>query len=97
MGIGRRKFLKLTSLALAGASVSPVSAVATNDNYYINKRLGVLFQKPKNWGYVALADFGELKDKQIISNVSEEDQDELYELMGGPACIITKYYQDKPE
>lgn len=82
---------------MAGLAISPKTAVAINEDYYINKRLGVIFQKPKGWGYVALADFSDLKDKQIISNVDDDEQDELWESIGGPACMITKYFEDKPE
>jgi hypothetical protein len=37
MGIGRREFLRLTGLALAGLAVDPLKTVAVNDNAYVNK------------------------------------------------------------
>jgi hypothetical protein len=97
MGVGRRDFLKMMSVAMAGLTISPQAAVAINEDYYINKKLGIIFEKPQGWGYVALADFGMLKDKQIVSNIPDEERNELWETIGGPACLITKYYQDKPE
>ena len=47
MGIGRRQFIELSSLALAGLTVDPLNAVAINDTVYVNKKLGILFHKPK--------------------------------------------------
>lgn len=97
MGVGRREFMKMMSVAMAGLAISPTTAVAINEDYYINKKLGIIFQKPKGWGYIALADFSDLKEKQILSNIPEEEHEELWETLGGPACMITKYYEDKPE
>lgn len=54
MGIGRRQFIKLSSLALAGLTVDPLNAVATHNNVYVNKKLGILFHKPNNWGFIAV-------------------------------------------
>ena len=48
MGIGRREFLRLTSIALTGLAIDPLKAVAINDNIYVNKKLGILFEKPKD-------------------------------------------------
>ena len=82
---------------MAGATVAPNVAVAVNDDYYINKKLGVIFSKPNNWGYVALADYGKLKDQQILSNIHEDDLEDFWETIGGPTCMITKYHQDLSE
>lgn len=97
MGVGRREFLKLMAIASAGVTMAPRTAVAVNDDHYINRKLGVIFTKPKKWGYIALSDFPDLREKQIISNVPSEEHDELWETLGGPACMITKYYEDLPE
>ena len=97
MGIGRRNFLKISSLALAGLAVDPLQAVVTNNNVYVNKKLGILFYKPDNWGFYSLKDFGKLKDKQILGNGMDDYKDEVWEDLGAPICIVTKYYQDKPE
>jgi hypothetical protein len=48
MGIGRREFLRLTSISLAGLATDPLKAVATNNNIYVNKKLGILFEKPSD-------------------------------------------------
>lgn len=97
MGIGRRQFMKLSSLALAGLSIDPLNAVAINDNVYINKKLGILFHKPENWGFVSVKDFGKIKSEQIIGEGLEISQEEIWEELGDPICIATKYYEDKPE
>lgn len=97
MGIGRREFLRLTGLALAGLAIDPLKAVAINDNIYINKKLGILFEKPNDWGFVAIKDFGRIKSEQLIGHGLEETADEIWEELGDPICIATKYYQDKSE
>lgn len=97
MGIGRREFLRLTSIALAGLAIDPLKAIAINDNVYINKKLGILFEKPADWGFVAVKDFGKLKSEQIIGEGLEETAEEILEELGDPICITTKYFQDKPE
>lgn len=97
MGIGRRQFLKLSSLALMGLTIDSLNAVAINDNVYVNKKLGILFHKPENWGFIAVKDFGKIKSEQIIGEGLEDLQDEIWEELGVPICIATKYYEDKPE
>ena len=97
MGIGRRKFLKLTRLALVGLVIDPLKAVSVNDSAYVNKKLGILFYKPQDWGFVAVKDFGKIKSEQIIGEDIDLTTDEIWNDLGEPICIATKYYQDKPE
>jgi hypothetical protein len=97
MGIGRRAFLRLTSLALAGLTIDPLKAVAINDNAYVNKKLGILFYKPQNWGFIAVKDFGKLKSEQIIGRGLDEAPEEIWNEAGDPVCVVTKYFQDRPE
>lgn len=97
MGLGRREFLRLTSIALAGLAIDPLKAVAINDNIYVNRKLGVLFEKPSNWGFIAVKDFGKIKSEQVIGHGLEESAEEIWEELGDPICIATKYYEDKPE
>ena len=97
MGIGRLEFLRLTSLALAGTMIDPSQAVVTHDQYYINKKLGIMFTIPKNWGFVKIKDFGKLKEDQILDGHYESIKHEVYENLGDPICIVTKYYKDIPE
>ncbi|HZF64920.1 MAG TPA: hypothetical protein VEZ55_10555, partial [Chitinophagaceae bacterium] len=97
MGIGRREFLRLTSLALVGLTIDPLKAVAVNDNAYVNKKLGILFYKPQDWGFIAVKDFGKLKSEQIIGKGLDETSDHIWNQLGDPICVVTKYYEDKPE
>lgn len=97
MGIGRREFLRLTGLALAGLAIDPLKAVAINDNIYVNKKLGILFEKPSDWGFVAVKDFGRIKNEQVIGTGLNETAEEIWEELGDPICITTKHFQDKPE
>ena len=97
MGIGRRRFIALSGLALAGLTIDPLKAVATNNNAYVNKKLGIMFDKPSHWGYVHVKDFGKLKDEQILGNGMEEHKEAVYEEQEDPICLITKYHEDLPE
>lgn len=94
MGIGRREFIKLTSIALAGLAVSPLQAVVTNNNVYINKKLGILFHKPSNWGFVSVKDFGMLKEQQILADDFDFIKQAVYNDLGDPIVIATKYFKN---
>lgn len=97
MGIGRRAFMKISSLAVVGLSIDPLQAVVTNNDIYLNKKLGLYFEKPKDWGFVSVKDFGKLRDAQILGNGFDDHKEEIWEDLGDPICIITKYHQDLPE
>lgn len=96
MGVGRRQFLNLMSIALAGVVLDPTKVFQVNGDHYVNRKLGILFEKPHGWGYVAHADFGELKEKQIFYN-EEFIEDDVWEALESSACIVTKYHQDDPD
>lgn len=97
MGIGRRSFIKLSSLALMGTITDPLQAVVTHENFYVNKKLGIMFEIPEKWGFVKVKDFGKLKSEQILDGIYELIKDDVYEDLGEPICIATKYYQDLPQ
>ncbi|WP_132051678.1 hypothetical protein [Pseudocnuella soli] len=97
MGVGRKEFLRLSGLALAGVAVAPLNAVVINDNAYVNKKLGILFYKPQDWGFVSVKEFGKIKSEQIIGEGLDQTVDEIWEDLGDPVCVATKYYQDLPE
>ncbi|HMQ08871.1 MAG TPA: hypothetical protein PKC30_16340 [Saprospiraceae bacterium] len=82
---------------MAGLTVDPLKAVAINNSIYVNKKLGLLFEKPNDWGFIAVKDFGKIKSEQVIGMGLEETADEIWEELGDPICIATKYNQDKPE
>lgn len=97
MGIGRLEFIRLSGLALAGTIINPLQAVITHDEYYINKKLGIMFTIPKTWGFVKVKDFGKIKDGQILDGHYESIKYEVYEDLGSPICIVSKYYEDLSE
>lgn len=97
MGIGRRNFIKLAALALTGLAIDPLKSVITNNNYYVNKKLGILFKIPEKWGFVKLKDFGKLKEEQILNDFFEPIKEEVHKDLGDPICIATKYYEDLPK
>jgi len=97
MGIGRREFLRLSSLALAGITVNPLQAVVTAKDVYVNKKLGILFRKPAAWSFVNVKDFGKLKDAQILADEWEDMKDEVWKELNDPICIATKYPHDLPQ
>lgn len=45
----------------------------------------------------AVKDFGKLKSAQIIGEGIDITTEEIWDDLGEPICIATKYYQDKPE
>jgi len=97
MGIGRREFIRLTSIALAGFAVSPLQAVVTNNNVYINKKLGILFHKPTKWGFISVKDFGKLKEEQIFANHFDLTKQEVFNDLEDPIVIATKYFKNNNE
>jgi len=97
MGIGRREFIRLTSFALVGLTIDPLKSVIINNNAYVNRKLGILFYKPQDWGFIAVKDFGKIKSEQIIGEGLDITTDEIWNELGDPICIATKFYQDRPE
>ncbi|RED47165.1 hypothetical protein DFQ10_101948 [Winogradskyella eximia] len=97
MGIGRIEFIRLTGLALTGTMIDPFQAVLTHDEYYINKKLGIMFTIPKSWGFIKIQDFGKLKEEQILDDYCDYIKDDIYEELGDPICIVTKYYENLPK
>lgn len=97
MGIGRRAFLKLTGVALAGLTIDPLKAVAINEDAYVNRKLGILFYKPRGWGFVSVTDFGDIADKQIFGEGLGLSKQEIIDQIGTPICMATKYFKETPE
>ena len=97
MGIGRRKFLQFLSISLAGLVIDPLKAVAINSDYYVNKKFGFLLTKPKGWDFVSVKDFGKLQVDQVLSDEFEPNKNEVWQEIGDPVLVITKYGLDIPE
>lgn len=66
MGIGRREFLRLFGTAIAAASANPSAAITIRDDQYINRRLGIAFQKPNGWVFSDVKQMADLKAGQIL-------------------------------
>lgn len=96
MGVGRHSFLKLSGLALSSTLVDPLMAVAINNEYYVNRKFGILFEIPENWGFIHVKEFEDLKEKQILDGIYEAIKEDVYEDLGDPICIATKYFVDNP-
>lgn len=77
MGIGRGEFLRFAAAALGGMALDPLGAATIRDNYYIDPRLGLGFEKPDRWHFNAFKDFRTLLDGQIVENPSPEDEEAL--------------------
>lgn len=96
MGIGKQAFrafiegFKLTREKITGKSV------VIDGNWYINRKIGLAFEKPPGWHFVHTKDYGSLKEGQIIGTDLEETDEEIWHEMGEPACLLTKYDQQDP-
>jgi hypothetical protein len=97
MGIGRREFMKLVGLALAGVSIDPLKAVALNQNYYVNKKFGLMLEKPNDWDFISHHEFDNLKEVQLLSDDFEPIKVEAWEELTDPILCIAKYGTDKEE
>ncbi len=97
MGIGRRAFLKHVGAALAGFSIDPWQSTVAASDVYLNRKLGILFKKPSEWGFLGVRDFGALKDKQILGNGLNDCKEEVWEDLGDPICMATKFPQQTNE
>ena len=89
MGLGRRRFIKLANTALIGLTVDPFKSVITNNDFYVNKKMGIIFEKPSNWVYLNVMDFEDIKENQILGNGWNDKKEELWEELGDPICYIT--------
>jgi len=67
MGIGRRDFLKLFGAALASIAIATSPAAALLDDWYVNRKLGIAFKKFLGWNFSNVADFGVIKNGQILA------------------------------
>ena len=100
MGIGRGEFIRLTGLALAGLAVDPLQSVITYNDTYINKRFGILFEKPSTWGFIEVKRFEKLKAEQILADDMNEIKEEVWEDLGDQFAWqrnIFKTYQNIKE
>jgi hypothetical protein len=65
MGIGRREFLRLFNAGIAAAA-TPTAAIAILNNQYINRRLGIAFEKPEGWEFADVKQMADVKAGQVL-------------------------------
>ncbi len=58
MGIGRRDFLVVFGSAMAAVAGLPSSAVALEEDRYLNRRLGFAIRRPHGWHFADVAEMG---------------------------------------
>ena len=71
MGIGRRKFLQLIGATASALILSPGTAVALHNNTYINRKLGIAFEKPNGWHFSDVKEMGEVAAGQLHATDDE--------------------------
>ena len=96
MGIGEKEFNKLTEKTFNGKRVPESNNGAIMDNTYINTRLGILCEKPADWGFIGEERYETLLNEQIIADHSDIDKEDLLEA-GLPIIVIAKYPEDTQE
>ena len=89
MGIGRREFLGVVGATLA-AVVNPTAAVAVVENRYINRRLGIAFQKPDDWVFSDVKQMGEVRAGQVLAIDDLELAKEIIEAEKLPILTVSK-------
>ncbi len=94
MDISRRNLLKGIGAASASIILSPMSAIAIDDDLYSNSRLGISLIKPNSWGFVSATDFNRVLDEQEEHLLYPELQRQVREVSGDPILKIYKYPDD---
>ena len=89
MGIGRREFLRLFGAGIAAAA-SPTTAIAIADNQYINRRLGLAFEKPTDWVFADIKQMADVKAGQILDFDDPELSRWIVEATEVPILSISK-------
>jgi len=90
LGIGRRRFLQLFSSTLSALAANPSSAIALVEDYYINKKLGIAFTKPKGWVFADVRQMGEVKRGQLLDLNDPELEREFLEYTELPILTISR-------
>lgn len=97
MGLGRRAFIQSMSAALAGITFDPLQAVITSQDWYVNRKFGLMCRKPADWTFVHVTDFGRLKEGQILTDEYEEMRKEGHQVLADPLVLMTRYDPDDPQ
>jgi hypothetical protein len=98
MELDRRRFLRILGATGASAALSPLSAIAIDQDLYSNSRLGFSLYKPRGWYFNSVRDFKRITERQEKDLARPELQRELLEIGGYPILVITKYEdRDEPD
>ncbi|MEX1231441.1 MAG: hypothetical protein WEB58_14435 [Planctomycetaceae bacterium] len=89
MGIGRREFLRLFGAGIAAAT-NPAAAIAIFDNQYINRRLGIAFEKPNGWVFADVKQMADVIAGQILDLDDVELSRAIVESVELPILTISK-------
>ena len=90
MGIGRREFLGLFGSVIAASITGQSKAIALVDDYYVNRRLGIAFQKPPGWVFADVKQMGDMKSGQILDLDDLERSREIVDAVELPILTISK-------
>ena len=91
MGVSRRSFLTLFSLAASGLVLDPLIPVVANNNIYVNKKLGVAFRSPEEWNFYDVKKMEKMYDDQIFKPDSPFINEFIEELKGQPLVSLGMY------
>ncbi len=89
MGIGRREFIKIFGATLATLAASPADAVSLVEDYYLNRKLGIGFQKPIGWSFMDVKEMGLVKSGQLLAIDDEVAAGELLDSMDLPFVSVS--------
>jgi hypothetical protein len=89
MGIGRREFLRRFGAGIAAAANS-TAAIAIADNRYINRRLGIAFEKPPEWVFSDVKQMADVKAGQILDFDDPELSRLIVETIEVPILTISQ-------
>jgi hypothetical protein len=89
MGIGRREFLQLFGVGIAAAR-NPAAAIAILDDQYINRRLGIAFEKPNGWVFANVKQMADVKAGQVLDLDDPELSREIMHSVELPILTISK-------
>lgn len=89
MGIGRREFFRLFSMGIAAAT-NPNAAIAIFDDHYVNRRLGIAFEKPRGWMFANVQQMADVAAGQILDLNNPELSRLIVETVELPILTISR-------
>lgn len=86
--LSRRDFLKGLAVTAAALSLDPMRGVSAHDNSYINSRLNLSVNKPKDWEFSSIADFSALRERQVLEGILADEAHELRDPSNLPVFLF---------